>query len=76
MGRPLYKMNTAKINFIINNSGKLSFKKMAKELKIHHTTILFYVKKLKKRGITVVSGYTHSPSEDLIDKIQKNEISN
>ena len=71
MARPLYRMNEEKINFIINNSGKLSYKKMAEKLEVHHTTILFYVKKLKKRGIIVVSGYTHSPAEDLLDKIKK-----
>jgi len=71
MGRPVTKITKEGIKFIIENSGKMSFVKMAKSLGVHHTTILHWVKKLNSKGISVRSGATQSEADQLIDEVKK-----
>lgn len=70
MGRPLYKMTREGIKFIIENSGKLTFADMARHLHIDHTTVLYYVKKLKEKNIEVIpASSSQSRADKLIEDI-------
>ena len=70
MGRPLYKMTREGIKFIIENSGKLRFSDMARHLHVDHSTVLYYVKKLKEKNIEVIpASSSQSKANKLIEDI-------
>ena len=68
MGRPISKMNEEAIRFVVDNSGKMSFIGMARKLKVHHTTILYWRRKLAQRGIHIES-HVVGEADKLLDKL-------
>ena len=71
MGRPVSKIDKRSLRFMIDNSGRISFAKMAKHLGVHHTTVLHWVNKLRNRGIVVKSIKAQSDADALIDDLKK-----
>ncbi len=71
MGRPLSKMNEEKLRTLIRLYPTTKLTVIAEELEVHHTTVLYWVKKLRKQGLRMEKSesFTTSESEELIRKV-------
>ena len=69
MGRPISKMTIGKLKFLLEKSGKLPTKEIGKKLGIHHSTVVYYQKKLRKAGHKVPV-FNHSQINGLIKKLE------
>ena len=69
MGRPISKMTIDKLKFLLEKSGKLSTLEIGKELGIHHSTVVYYQKKLRTAGHKVPV-FNQNPINGLIKKLE------
>ena len=65
-------MTIGKLKFLLEKSGKLPTKEIGKKLGIHHSTVVYYQKKLRKAGHKVPV-FNHSQANSLIKKFQTND---
>lgn len=74
MGRPVIKITKEILEFIIENPYKMSFAAIGRKFNLHHTSILYHVKKLRKAGFLIPrhwKGGDQSQVDQLIAQIKE-----
>lgn len=72
MARPLAKMNKERLKYLIDNPQRLAWAAIARKFEVDHTTILYWVRKLRREGF-VLNEPDHQKGgvEQLLDELKK-----
>ena len=74
MGRPLHKMDDGKIRELIKMYPTMTMSELGRKFGIHHTTVLYYVKKIRQSGIPMEKlneFENHSAAQRAIDRVAR-----
>ena len=71
MPRPLSKMDKERIKYVIENPQSLAAAEIARRFGVHHTTIIYWQKKLAREGFRVNKGRTTNETGLVLSEIKK-----